>query len=99
MDVHFIIPQNYKFRKKFLGIIDFSTAVFNVVWDVLIYFILKNIEIKFTIKIFIFSAFSFPVLLLSIIGFSNESPFYVAKYVFKYLISQKIYLFRKKNAL
>ena len=38
----FIIPQNYKFKNKILGIIDYPTAIFNIIWNIIIYFILKN---------------------------------------------------------
>ncbi len=93
--MNFIIPQNYKFKNKILGIIDYSTAIFNIVWNVIIYFSLKNINTSISIKICIFSTLSFPILLLTIIGFNNESPFYVIRYLFKYLFSQKIYLFKK----
>ncbi len=95
--MNFIIPKNYNFKKKILGIIDYSTAVFNIIWNVFIYFFLRNINTSFTLKIFIFSSMSFPFLLLTIIGFNNESPFYTIKYLLKYLFSQKIYLFNKNN--
>lgn len=91
----FIIPQNYKFKNKILGIIDYPTAIFNILWNVIIYFFLKNITLSITLRIFIFSTLSFPILLLTIIGFNNESPIYTVRYIFRYLIRQKIYLFEK----
>lgn len=98
--MNFIIPQNYRFKKKILGIIDYSTATFNIIWNVIIYVILRNINTNFSVKLFIFSTLSFPILLLTIVGFNNESPLYTIKYFFKYLFSQKVYLFRKsKNYL
>ncbi len=93
----FIIPQNFKFKNRILGIIDYSTAILNLLWDTILYFILKNINIILSTKIFIFSAFSFPVLLLTIIGFNNESPLYTIKYLFYYIKRPKIYLFQKNN--
>lgn len=91
----FIIPQNYKFKNKILGIIDYPTAIFNILWNVIIYFFLKNITLSITLRIFIFSTLSFPILLLTIIGFNNESPIYTVRYIFRYLIRQKVYLFEK----
>ena len=41
--MNFIIPQNYKFKNKILGIIDYPTAILNVAWNIIIYFFLKNI--------------------------------------------------------
>ena len=95
--MNFIIPKNYKFKKKILGIIDYSTAILNIIWNIILYFFLKNIDTEFVIKIFIFSSLSFPILLLTIIGFNNESPLYTIKYFFRYFFSQKIYLFEKQN--
>lgn len=91
----FIIPQNYKFKNKILGIIDYPTAIFNIIWNIIIYFILKNISINISMRICIFSTLSFPILLLTVIGFNNESPIYTIQYIFSYLIKPKIYLFKK----
>lgn len=93
--MNFIIPRNYKFKNKILGIIDYPTALFNLIWNALLYFLLKNIIVSLTIKIFIFSTLSFPILLLTIISFNNESPIYTIKYIIRFLIKPKIYLFKK----
>ena len=93
----FIIPQNYKFKNRIFGIIDYPTAILNVIWDVVLYFIIKNFNLPLSNKIFIFSAFSFPVLLLTIVGFNNESPLYTLKYLINYIRKPKIYLFDKNN--
>lgn len=93
-ELKFIIPRNYKFKNKIFGIIDYPTAVFNIIWNVIIYFILKNICINITWRIFIFSTLSFPILLLTMIGFNNESPIYTFRYIVKFLRFQKVYLFK-----
>ncbi|MBR3673611.1 MAG: hypothetical protein IKN65_04920 [Clostridia bacterium] len=92
----FIIPKNYKFKNRIFGIIDYPTAIVNIVWDVFIYFLLRNIDANISIRIFIFTLLSFPVLLITIVGFNNESPVYTLKYVVRFLIKQKIYLFKKE---
>lgn len=91
----FIIPKNYKFKNKIFGIIDYPTAIINIVWDVFIYFLLRNIHANISIRIFIFTLLSFPILLITIVGFNNESPIYTLKYVVRFLIRQKVYLFKK----
>ena len=91
----FIIPQNYKFKNRIFGIIDYSTAVLNIIWNTILFFIFKNLQIILTTKIFIFSALSFPVLLLTIVGFNNESPLYTIKYLIRYIRRPKLYLFQK----
>lgn len=92
----FIIPQNYKFKNKIFGIIDYPTAIINLLWNVILYFILKKLNISITIKIFTFSTLSFPILLLTIVGFNNESPIYSIRYIFNYLKKPKLYLYKKE---
>lgn len=93
----FIIPQNYKFKNRIFGIIDYPTAILNIVWDVILYLIIKNFNLTLGTRIFIFSALSFPILLLTIVGFNNESPLYTLKYLISYIRKPKIYLFDKNN--
>lgn len=93
----YIIPQNYKFKNKIFGLIDYPTAIINIIWNFLLYIILKNFHIILTIRIFVFSAFSFPILLLTIIGFNNESPILTIRYIIKYMKKPKVYLFTKNN--
>ena len=35
----FIFPQNYNFENKILGVIDYTTALFNVIWYLIIFLI------------------------------------------------------------
>ena len=37
----FIFPQNYDFKNKILGIIDYSTALANVIWYVFVFLIVN----------------------------------------------------------
>ena len=84
----FIFPQNYNFKSKLFGVIDYSTAIFNVIWYVCIYLILNLFIHDWNIKIFLLISLCFPVTLLSIIGFNGEPLIYVFKY-FKVLIILK----------
>ncbi len=90
----FIIPQNYDFSTKLFGIIDYSTAIFNVVWYVFVFCILNFFISSLFIKIFVFIILCFPVLLFSIIGFNHENIIYVLMYLLKYIFRQKIYLYK-----
>lgn len=91
----FIIPQNYNFKNKILGILDYSTAFFNIVWYIFIFVILHTIFKNWNIKIFLFISFCFPVTLFSFVGFNNEPLVYVFKYVIKYIFKPKLYLYKK----
>ncbi len=91
----FIFPQNYNFKNKILGIIDYTTAFFNVVWYILVFLITNIIFKNLQIKIFIFILLCFPLFLFSISGFNGENIFYVFKYILKYFIKQKLYFYNK----
>ena len=90
----FIFPQNYDFKNKILGIIDYSTAIINVIWYAFVYLIINIFNINLKIKIFIFVLFCFPFFLISVIGFTHENFLSVLIYFFKYLKSKKIYLYK-----
>lgn len=91
----FIFPQNYNFKNKLFGVLDYNTVIANIVWALVI-FISINIFIQnLNIKIFLFIILCFPFLLLSIFGFNGENILYVFSYIFKFLIKQKIYFYNK----
>ena len=90
----FIIPQNYDFSSKLFGIIDYSTAILNVVWCTFVFCIINFFISSLFIKIFIFIILCLPVLLFSIVGFNHEKIIYVLTYLLKYALSQKIYLYK-----
>ena len=93
----FIFPQNYNFKNKFLGIIDYSTLLLNIIWDLFIFSCINLFIQNSTIKIFIFVIFCFPILLFSIIGFNHENIIYIIIYLIKYLKNNKLYLYNKNN--
>ena len=90
----FIFPQNYKFNNKLLGIIDYTTAITNIIWYILVYFIINLIFNSIKIKIFVFILLCFPFFLISIIGFNRENIISVITYVFKFFKNRKIYLYK-----
>lgn len=91
----FIFPQNYNFKSKILGWIDYSTAILDVVWAVLTFGFVNLFHFDLTVKIFIFVIFFFPIFLLSIVGFNGENIIYVCTYILKYIFRPKILLFKK----
>lgn len=93
--MNFIIPQNYNFKNKLFGIIDYSTAFFNIIWYASILIILNLLFKNWNIKIFLLISLCFPITLFSIVGFSGEPVFYVFKYIIKYLLRPKLYLYKK----
>ena len=90
----FIFPQNYNFKNKLFGVIEYSTIFLNLIWDLII-FIFVNLFHNLNIKIFLLFIFSFPLLLFIFSVFNGESIIYVLKYISNFIIKQKLYLFRK----
>ena len=81
----FIFPQNYNFKNKLFGVIEYSTIILNLIWDLFI-FIFINFFNNLNIKIFLFFIFCFPLLLFSFSGFNGESIVYVIKYIISFLL-------------
>lgn len=93
--IKFIFPQNYHFRNKFFGIFDYSTIIFNLIWDILIFLILNLFIHNLNIKISIFIILCFPLFLLSISGLNGENILIVLYYFIKFLLKKKLLFFNK----
>lgn len=87
----FIFPQNYDFKNKILGIIDYSTALANVIWYVFVFLIVNFFCSSLELKIFLFIFLCFPFFLISVTGFNGENVIYVLKYFLRFIIKPKIY--------
>lgn len=92
--MNFVFPQNYKYRYKFWGILDFSTVFINLTWAGLTYIIAKLLFSSLTFRIYFFIIFYFPVFLLSITGFHGENVFSVILYIYGFKKNCKIYLYK-----
>lgn len=95
MIIIFIIPQNFNFKNKFLGIIDYSTLTFLAINYCITYFIISNIFFSINAKILIFILINGPITLLSIVGCYHENIVYVLSYIIKFFINRHLYLYRK----
>lgn len=91
----FIVPQNYNFKSKLLGFIDYSTAFLNIIWFFLVFFILRFFDISLIYKISLLIFFCFPLFLISLFGFENENIVAILIYIFKFIKNRKIYFFNK----
>ena len=90
----FIFPTNYNFKNKLLGIIDYPTAIFNILYFLIVFSIFNTIFNVFNLKIIFITIFYFPIFLFSIVGFNHENILYSLFYIIKYLIKPKIYLYK-----
>lgn len=93
----FIFPQNYTFKNKIFGFIDYSVAIINLVWVIMIGGLLYICIQDINIKVIVFILLCFPVFLLSISGIHGENIIYVFIYMFKFLIKQKLFFYAKTN--
>lgn len=91
----FIIPQNYNFKNKILGIFDYSTIFFNIIWYLITFIILNLLFNSWNAKIFLLISLCFPITLFSIVGFNGEPIIYVFNYIIKYIFRPKLYLYKK----
>jgi len=93
----FIFPQNYNTSNKLFGIIDYSTAILNICWYVIVFFICNSIFKDISIKIFVFIIFSLPLLLFSMTTSNQESLIYTFIYFYKFMKNRRVYLYKKNN--
>lgn len=91
----FIIPQNYNFKNKFFGFMDYSTAIFNIIWLFIVFLFVNLFNLSINIKISIFITLYFPLFLFSIFGFNNENILYVIFYMCKFIKNRNVYFFNK----
>lgn len=91
----FIFPQNYHFKNKILGIIDYTTAFVNLVWYVIVLILVNLIFDSINVKVFVFISLCFPLFLFSFSGFHGENIITVLSYLFKFIFRQKLYFYGK----
>lgn len=90
----FIFPQNYNFKPKLFGVIEYSTIFLNLFWDILVFIFIRFFN-NLNIQISLFFILCFPLFLISITGFNGESIIYVFSYIFKFLSKNKLLLYKK----
>ena len=95
--IKFIFPQNYNFKSKLLGIIDYSTAIFCISWCILIFSVLNLLFNSFQLILCLSIILTFPVFIFGFVGFNGENIYSAIKYIIIYLIRPKVYVFNKKS--
>lgn len=91
----FIFPSNYSFKPKLLGIVDYNTAIFILIWSIFIFCLLNLLFTNISLKVFLFIVLCFPIFLFSIVGLNNENILYIFSYLLKFYLYKKIYLYNK----
>ena len=91
----FVFPQNYDFKNKLFGVIDYSTVFINLIWCVLVFFLITLFVYSLSVKICVFFVLCFPLLLFSFVGFYGENIVYVFSYLFRFFTRPKLFVYRK----
>ena len=93
--MNFIITQNFKYKNKFLGFIDYQTIILNIIFDIIMYKLLSIFIVEIYIQILLLIILCFPFLLLSIFFSNNENILNVILYIYTYVKNPKIYIYKK----
>ena len=91
----FIFPQNFDFKNRLFGWLDYSTAIFDVCWGIITYGVLGFFKLKVALHISIFLVLFIPVLIFSVFGFYGENIINVFYYLTKYILRPKVLLYKK----
>lgn len=94
-DKEFIFPMNYKEKEKFLGIVDYKTLILIGFLAFITFLILKNLDISITVRISIFVVTVGFFSILMLVGVNGESMLAFICFVIKYLVNEKVYVYRK----
>lgn len=93
--MNFIFPSNYAFKNKLFGIIDYSTAIINLIWYIFIFCLLNILLTDLNIKIILFIILCLPFLIFSIINNKKENIILVIFYIIKFFKNSRIYFYSK----
>ena len=91
----FIFPQNYNLKSKILGFIDYQSAILDGIWMCIVFVFINFLFNSLYIKVSLFIILVLPVVILSLVGINGENVIYVMTYIFKYLVRQKVILYKK----
>lgn len=94
----FIFPQNYNFKNKIFGVIDYTTAFVNILWISVIFLIANFIFNSLSSKIFTVIVLCLPLFLFSFAGFHGENILYVFSYFLHFMFKQKLYFYGKSHS-
>ena len=91
----FVFPMNYKKKEKFLGFIDYKCVVVIFVFAFLIFSILKDLELNITVKVSVFIVVVGFFSVFILIGVNGENMLSFLYFMLKYLLKEKVYVYRK----
>ena len=91
----FIIPKNYNIQPKILGVFDFFSILFTIIFILTTILLLSFFNLTLIDKISITIILNLPIFLFLNFGLGKENIIYIIYYLIKYSISPKIYVYTK----
>ena len=70
--MNFIVPQNFNFKNKFLGLIDYPTLIFDFIYLSVLNTILNIFIHDLLVKLIFIIILFLPIFLMSLFSFNNE---------------------------
>lgn len=86
------IYSNYKRNNRFLGIIDYKSLTFLVVYCILIWNIVNFFNISLEYKVYLFLILIIPIIAIFCVNINEESAFDILIIIIKYLFRRKKYV-------
>lgn len=86
------IYSNYKRKHKWLGIIDYKSLVFLIIYLFILYNLISIIPLQIMHKIYLFLFLSIPLLSIFIININNENVIDTLIIIINFYINKKIFI-------
>lgn len=91
----YIFPENYNKKEKFLGIVEYKMLLVIGIISIINFYTLKYIALDIKLKICLFIVFTGFQSIFILIGVNGENMIDFFKYILKFLMREKIYVYRK----
>ena len=95
MEKEYIFPLNYKEKEKFLGVIEYRVLVVLIAFGVGNFWLLKTIDIDMVLKVIFFVTIMIFLSILILVGINGENMLDFLCFVFKFVMRNKVYVYRK----
>lgn len=95
----YIFPENYNKKEKFLGIIEYRLIIIIGIICSIVFYTLKYVFLNIKLKVCLFIVFAGLPSIFILIGVNGENMVDFIRYIFKFLIKEKVYVYRKTEEI
>lgn len=86
------IYTNYKSQNKWLGIIDYKSLTVIIIYTLLIFLFVKEINLSFKISVYLFTILVSPVFIILCFNTKDGSTIDILLIVITFFVKRKIYI-------